>query len=388
MKQHSILPPSASGIWGAPNGCTGWVTLNQQFPPPEAPLGSPRSTGTAEHWWAEGQITGLGANKADQAPNGEPLTEEMKEAVTVYVDRVTGVYAGMQNRSKHTKVQWGVEETVDIKAVHSQCFGTPDFYAFSEELNELYIPDYKSGHLTVDAFEHHPGICYAAGLARKFPVNNDTKIIIEIVGPRMYRAGGPISTWTCQYRDLLFYIGKLTVKAAQAVNGIEATLQTGPHCRYCDHILRCESAIQAGLGLVEMSSKINPVELTPAAAGWALILIERGLEQFKGLQSALSEQIEASIKSGHYVPGWSLKPTEGRENWTHPVETVVNMAKMYGVDISKPGSMTPAQARKAGLNPDAVAMYSKRNAGVSLVQTDPNEAIKAFGKQWEKDKLK
>jgi hypothetical protein len=57
------------------------------------------------------------------------------------------------------------------------------------------------------------------------------------------------------------------------------------------------------------------------------------------------------------------------------------MATMMGVDISKPGALTPKQSIKAGLPAATVAMYSETPVGeLKLVRDDGSAARLAFSK--------
>jgi len=51
-----------------------------------------------------------------------------------------------------------------------------------------------------------------------------------------------------------------------------------------------------------------------------------------------------------------------------------------GVDISKPGALTPTQAIKAGLPDTLIATYSERKAGgLKLVASNESRARRVFG---------
>ena len=55
------------------------------------------------------------------------------------------------------------------------------------------------------------------------------------------------------------------------------------------------------------------------------------------------------------------------------------MGKLVGVDISKPGAMTPNQSRKLGVPEAILTTYSGRSKkGLKLVKDDGLKARKAF----------
>lgn len=69
------------------------------------------------------------------------------------------------------------------------------------------------------------------------------------------------------------------------------------------------------------------------------------------------------------LQGWMLEQGFGREAWTVTPEEVFALGDMMGVDLrKKPEAITPAQARKLGLDEDVSKAYSKRPPGeVKLV---------------------
>ena len=96
---------------------------------------------------------------------------------------------------------------------------------------------------------------------------------------------------------------------------------------------------------------------------------------------SLAAQLERMAKSGKPTPGWKLVPGESRETWSVPVAQVIATAALLRVDVAKPvEAITPAQARKAGLDPDLVAALAARGpAGMKLVEDDGSAARRAFG---------
>jgi hypothetical protein len=311
----------------------------------------------------------------DAASNGVIVTEEMKECAGIYS---TGCLSILNFGFGDLGASYGIEDQVSIEAIHAECFGTVDFWAHIPSEKELYVCEYKYGHLFVDVFENAQLICYATGLARKLNLDQDTTVIFRITQPRAYGRGGPTREWRVKLSGLNLLISQLAVKAAQAL-GPNPTLQTGSHCRYCQARNACPEALKAGIGFYEMASQVNTYDMSPEALGLQLRIVERAQEQLKALASSYREQVMTTIKAGGSVPGWEAIPAMGREAWNRPIDEVLYIGKLMGKDLSKPGVVTPNQARKLGMDADIVALYAgKPNKGMKIVPQTETKIKKAF----------
>ena len=106
---------------------------------------------------------------------------------------------------------------------------------------------------------------------------------------------------------------------------------------------------------------------------WARQLLESRI-------TGLEAQIEAGLAGGVSIPGWSIERAPGREDWVKPVSEALVLGDLCGVTLAKPGAITPAQARKAGVPADLVAAYAARKPGTAkLIQISTDDARRAFG---------
>ena len=88
----------------------------------------------------------------------------------------------------------------------------------------------------------------------------------------------------------------------------------------------------------------------------------------------------ARIKQGAAIPGWMAQQGQGREKWAMPLPEVIALGQMMGVDISKPGAVTPKQAIKAGLPAELVKQYSETPFGeIKLVPDTVSASRRIFG---------
>ena len=134
--------------------------------------------------------------------------------------------------------------------------------------------------------------------------------------------------------------------------------------------------------MFEVTGAPLPVELTPQNMGVQLSIIQRARKQLEYLESAFEEQVKSSIRSGKMVPGWSVESSYGREKWAKPIDEVLALGDMMGQDLRKPlDAITPAQAKKLGVDVELVKAYSERpNTGLKLVTDKNNKAKEVFSK--------
>ena len=132
-----------------------------------------------------------------------------------------------------------------------------------------------------------------------------------------------------------------------------------------------------------MAQKVNitsPVELPPAAASLELRMMERALERLQARVEGMREALATYIRQGHSVPFHRAEQGYCRQQWTMPVDQVLAMGSLMGVDLSKPGVKTPKQALKSGVDEAVIKAYSVTPLGsVKLVPDNPADARRVFG---------
>ena len=88
----------------------------------------------------------------------------------------------------------------------------------------------------------------------------------------------------------------------------------------------------------------------------------------------------AAIRKGEPATGWTLEQGYGREKWTQPVADVLALGAALGYDLAKPQeAITPAQARKKGIDDAVISAYSEKPKGeMKLRPLDEKSIRKAF----------
>lgn len=385
--EHSIIAASSAGIWGSPNGCTGWVLMSQFYP--DTKESQDALDGNASHEIGSTLINAYRVAKQDMtfdnfdgktAKNGVLFTEEMFDAAKIYADNVATV---MQSTRVFGGEHFNNEQRLDCKRIHDIAFGTPDQWIYAQQQQQLYIWDYKFGHGVVEIFENWQILVYLAGILDKLNVDGilDQRLTIHmrIVQPRAFHHEGIVREWVVKASDLRGYFNQLAARASEAL-GPNSLIRSGPHCRYCSARHACSAALEAGTNLYEVAKQPLPAELPPDALGLQYAIVKRAIKQLEYIETGLKAQVDSLLKNGERVPGWKFEQGFGREDWTKPTSEVIAMGKMFEHDLSqKPKAITPKQARAKGISDDMLAQYSEvKRTGLILTPDDGKKAKRLF----------
>lgn len=313
--------------------------------------------GTAAHWAASELLQGRVVEPGQLAPNGVPVDDEMQDGAILWEAALLPYRGELRPR---------VEQRIDIPRIHPECWGTPDYLQTTP--GQVVIADYKYGHRFVDASENWQLLAYAAGALQG--IWPSAKYTLMIVQPRSYHRSGQVRTWTINGDELSHYCAVMAAATRKAERH-DAQCHAGPHCYKCRGRHICEAALHAEDAALDLAGDSAPLELSNLAKSARLRRVRRALKHLGEMESGLVEDLTQTIRNGESVPGWALEAGAGRERWAKPLDEVLALGAMFGVDVSKPGAITPNQARKAGLPADVVAGYSERPAGeIKLVEQD------------------
>ena len=360
MSEHAVLAPSSADRWV---NCAASVRLEKAYP--ETEESEAAKLGAAWHWAAFMLLSGN--SLPDVAFNGVPIDEEMARHAKEWAGYVETHFRGERH----------YEERIEIPVIHAQCWGTPDVVGIDRPNKTIRVGDGKYGHGLVEAFEFWQGLCYAAGLTDGEP---DWRFEIMIYQPRGYHPQGTIRTWAFTASELNGYVRQLRA-AAEAAMGNNPEAVPGPWCRYCKARRGCTALRNSALHAVDTASGATPLDLSAGDTGMELSLLTRAYDLLRYRIEGLQAQAEAAIRSGENVFGWGLESSTGREKWVKPIEEIRALGDLMGVTVLKgPELITPAQARKAGLDADTIKQYAARGPGeAKLVPVSTADARRAFG---------
>lgn len=369
---HAYLPPSGAGAW---RYCAAWPSMNAKYP--EAGDAPAAAEGDAAHWVNTQAVRNVWPLPGTRAPNAVAVTEEMLEGAEVWLDAIAPARSDDEHFERH----------VSGKRVHDSLnAGTPDYWSLrvTSSGTVLHVSDYKFGHGHVEAFENWQLVNYVALILDTLGVNGqaDQMIAVEmqVVQPRSYHRDGPVRRWSVpRASDLRAHINTLR-NAADRATVAEPVAGVGPHCKHCPGRHACQALHAAALSAVDVSTSAHPVELPPHAIGVELRALDRAAALLEARRAGLQEQALALIRRGERVPFYATEQGQGHERWNRPIAEVLAVGEAMGFTLGKPDAVTPAQARKLGMDPGIVAAFAERPTGaLKLVADDGAKARRVFG---------
>jgi hypothetical protein len=374
MSDHSFLPPSGSYAW---QYCALWPTMNAQFP--ESEESAAAIEGTAAHWVAWEVLAG---GIPMITPDLQPVTAEMLEGGELLTTVI-------RERCDSNAVEFHIEEKIDCSTIAPNCFGTPDAWAFDTKRWHLEIFDYKFGHRFVDEIWNPQGLCYLAGivdlLERKHnlnPADVDSHLTVSftVVQPRCFYKNDPVRTHQFKFVEARSHLNALK-NAAEATTIKQPRATTNEHCGDCPGRHACPALQQSAYTSAEYSNQRNIVQLKPAAAALELKILTQALARLEARVEGLKEVTIANLKRGEHVPFYRIEQGYGRTVWNVPDAQVVALGTLFGKDLAKPGIVTPAQAKKLGVDETVIKSYSFTPAtSIKLVPQNDKDAARVFGR--------
>lgn len=373
MSEHAFLPPSGAGAWVH---CGAWPHMNQRFP--REPTDDTRE-GEAAHDCAALMLAGVPIGEGETiAATGYVVTADLLEGADLYVDEIDKRLA-RYNLNRSALV---VERRVEIPRVNPANWGTPDTWFYAPEASTLEVLDFKFGFKTVEAFENWQLVDYAAGILSELVLTrnireHETRVVLTVVQPRSYHAGGSVRTWETSAVELRPYVQRLNAAALAALAPTQIA-QVGDHCEHCSGRAACPTLQASAYNAADLAGASAVVELTPHAAALELRLLERASRRLEARVTGLRETVEAKLRRGEPVPFYRLAQTPGRQTWAKPPAEVLALGRVLGVDVAKPGLLTPLQAITAGLPESVVTAFSTRPRATKLVAETAADAAKVF----------
>jgi hypothetical protein len=351
-----------------------WPTMNKRFPQ-DASLATVE--GDAAHWVAWEMLAGRTPELRSITPNAQAVTEEMLDGAELLVETIRSQIKG----------EVAVERKIACHSIHAQCDGTPDAWGLDNETRTIHIIDYKFGHRFVDEFWNDQGLAYLSGIVDLLlaywkksyaEVEPYLNVRFTIVQPRCYQQSSAVRTHAFKLSEVRTHFNRLA-NAAEAAMMAAPKATTNKHCGDCHGRHACPALQEAAYNAGEYSSQRNIVELQPAAAALELLILSKALARLKARVSGLEEMTLANLKAGLSIPYYRAESTSGRTTWNVPDSQVISLGKIYGCDLSKPGTRTPTQAKAMGIDPTMLQQFSMTPSGaMKLVEQKAFDAVRVF----------
>ncbi len=380
-RAHARLSPSA---FERIIKCPGSVRLSEGLPDQTSTYAA---EGTAAHELASwclktardadsyiGQVIDTKAGditnkEADGATRFE-VTDEMAEAVQVYVDAVREVmYA-------HDGPEWSIEERLDLGHIQEGMFGTAD--AIVLDGRTLHVFDLKYGRGKAVEVDDNPQlICYAAGAAHRYHNRGVDEVRLVIVQPRASHPKGPVREYELDFVDLAIWVGELRA-AAERANGEDATLAPGDWCRWCKAAPMCPALRHKSLASAqdEFGDFMEPTLLSPDQM--AEVLNE--VETFKIWLKSVEKYAHDQAMSGRPPSGYKLVAKRATRRWKSE-DTAEKALRDYPECWTEPTLKTVAAVEKvvgkAKFADIGRGLFEAKSSGAILApESDPRPPFK------------
>lgn len=356
---------------------------------PETERSQESLEGDAAHWIGGEtlrQMKQFGQARAftagQRAPNGVVVDDEMIDAANQYADYV------LENCAYPAGLH--VEEKISCPRINPHSEGTPDswWYSGTPETLVIDLPDFKYGHRFVEVVKNLQLVNYAAGIMDHPDLNGvrPARWRFHIVQPRSYTPAGPIRTWTATTDELEPLWAQLKAAAAEAVAPGARTV-VGEECWDCKGRHECATLDRAAMAALSFVGDTVPLQMTPAAMGLELRMLEHAETLLGARKTGLAAQVETLLKSQQSVPGWELGRTKPREQWAKDPAEIFTLGDMLGKDLRKPpAAITPPQARKVlgkaleNLVAVGAGYVVQPQGALKLEQTNTTLATRIFSK--------
>lgn len=388
---HSVLPPSAAAHWGS---CAGWLQVCGGLPNIESEA---TRRGAASHWVGASTLLSVQGRAAlpltcrgyvgMTAPNGVRIDEELADGAAEWVRDVLNV---CQQLGALRELR--VEETLSIAGVHPVIDGTPDSWLWHPETRALYVWDYKSGHVPVEARCRQLAL-YARGAADAAGLDGHSEqgvtAHLRVVQPFAYDGRGTVRRWTGALTDLRADWNTLADMAAR--NLAFGLCKPGGHCANCNGVSVCAAARAYTHRVVE-SLEYSPTldRMTPHDRAIELSICRDALEVLKDRAGALEEQLRADVAGGDVTAGLVLETAPGRRVWSAEPPIVRAALATLRIDPTKTDLRTPSQVindAEEDARPiveSIVKSLSRRTAGsAKLVPVAESLTARAFSNSGE-----
>lgn len=367
---HSVLGASSAYRWMA---CPGSVELSKNIPRKETEYSK---EGTAAH--ALGEIAFAAnlhpSNWMGETVEGVTATEDMVQAVAVYVDFLQGL--------KRDGYELLLEHRFDLSKLNppAPMFGTSDCVAYHAGERKLIVGDYKHGAGVPVEVEDNPQLkYYALGALLSFDSNHRVdEVEMVIIQPRAPHKDGPIRRWSCSLTDLLDFSSELLEAAHKAVSS-NADLSAGKHCRFCPAQPMCPALHSEAKEIAKMEFDAQPLMDPRLLSANELGYILERADLIEDWVRSIRQHVQSELESGKNVPGWKLVPKRASRVWTSEADVVkwAKSQKLEADEIYEHKLKSPAALEKVvGKKNLPKDLFASVSSGYSLAPaSDPRPAI-------------
>jgi Protein of unknown function (DUF2800) len=376
VRAHANLGASSASRWMA---CPGSVRLTRGAASFESEFAR---EGTAAHALAETCLRNNGDPVlfVGLSMHGVEITEEMAEAVSVFVEYCRGLI-------RDGSAEHFIEQKFSLGEINppEPMFGTVDFAAVNANTRQLDVVDLKFGRgVVVEAKENPQLRYYALGALMAYKGTAPIETVkLTIVQPRVAHIEGFVRSETLDVLELLGFANDL-LAAARATQEPSAPLVPGSHCRFCPANARCPAQLERAQAIAQVEFSALPADAPPAPESLPIAVIADMMDKLPILEDwikAMYQHVQNTLEAGQEVPGLKLVAKRATRKWVSDEQTIAWLQdKGYATEeILDMSLRSPAQIERV-LGPDKKSLpaefVEKRSSGYTVARvTDPRPAI-------------
>lgn len=285
------------------------------------------------------------------------VTEEMAEAVQLYVDTVR------EHQRRLGSEGMAVEVTVRPFDDRDDMYGISDVILMGA--TEIVVGDYKHGvGIVVDPDWNSQEMYYGLGAYRMMVdaglADNIKTVRLMIVQPRAFHPDGPVREWVCSIEDLLSW-GETLRAAADRTAESDAPLNPGEWCQFCpaNRLDKngCPAKAAARKALFRDDwSDIVTAETTPEMAlidptELSMESLAEAMEMIRILEPVIKQTKKLARDAGekNLLPGHKMvRGKKGNRKWANGDRVRRAIAREHGAAASREPGVTlgPVRAEK------------------------------------------
>lgn len=311
-----------------------------------------RDEGNAADWLAEQIFVGHNFGAGTKAPNGWIVTDDMVEYVRLYTDRL--------------KPTGAVQVVTNFSGQGWQVNGRADYIEYDTSNRTLIVQDLKYGWGLVSPVENYTLIAHAIGWCINNSVSPD-RIVFRIVQPRPYHSDGPIREWSCSYDDLQKYFVRIADTLREPSNALVSGVE---QCGKCHARYDCPAFDRSAWNAMDVMLSAFQDDMPNEVLAYEHEAFEYAEQIIKTKLAAVEELMTYRITAGQVISGYQLKQRQGQRAWL-PGLSGAALSAAAGIDLTKDGLVTPAEAERRGVSKSVVtSLTSRPMIGVKLERID------------------
>lgn len=311
-----------------------------QMPPavPDSGDTTQRDEGNCAHWLAEQMFDGAPAHAGLTAPNGYVVTDDMVEHVSQYVKALD--CGEMECDTSYGGAGWEVRGRADHLAARDSV---------------LTIDDFKYGWRIVSPVRNWTLMSHAIGWIIRTQQRPD-RIVLRIHQPRPYHPEGPLREWSCSFEELMGFYSQIDARLSNPTDELVTSME---HCAKCHALATCPAARSASMNALDVMDRVFSDDLPKPLLTREMELMRQAVGMIEARRDAIEELITHRIKQGEVFEGYMLERRYGQRRWK-PGLTGAVLSALAGVNLSKDGAVTPAEAERRGVSKEAIAAMTDR----------------------------